>query len=49
MDETFFMTNIAPQVGDGFNRHCACTPQVIGIHSYLYSQTGPIWKVGVED
>lgn len=22
MDETFFLTNIAPQVGDGFNRHC---------------------------
>ena len=21
MDETFFLTNIAPQVGDGFNRH----------------------------
>ena len=22
MDETFMLTNIAPQVGDGFNRHC---------------------------
>lgn len=22
MDETFFLTNIAPQVGVGFNRHC---------------------------
>jgi endonuclease G len=22
MDETFYLTNIAPQVGDGFNRHC---------------------------
>lgn len=22
MDETFFLSNIAPQVGDGFNRHC---------------------------
>ena len=22
MDETFLLTNIAPQVGDGFNRHC---------------------------
>lgn len=24
MDETFFLSNIAPQVGDGFNRHCMC-------------------------
>ena len=22
MNETFLLTNIAPQVGDGFNRHC---------------------------
>jgi DNA/RNA endonuclease G (NUC1) len=21
MDETFFLSNMAPQVGDGFNRH----------------------------
>ena len=28
MDETFLLTNIAPQVGDGFNRHCErCTSQ----------------------
>lgn len=25
MDETFYLTNIAPQVGEGFNRHCAQT------------------------
>ena len=24
MDETFYLSNIAPQVGDGFNRHCKC-------------------------
>ena len=24
MDETFLLSNIAPQVGDGFNRHCEC-------------------------
>ena len=24
MDETFYLSNIAPQVGDGFNRHCTC-------------------------
>jgi len=23
MDETFLLSNIAPQVGSGFNRHCA--------------------------
>jgi hypothetical protein len=23
MDETFLLSNMAPQVGDGFNRHCA--------------------------
>lgn len=22
MNETFYLSNIAPQVGDGFNRHC---------------------------
>jgi endonuclease G len=25
MDETFYLSNIAPQVGDGFNRHCEST------------------------
>lgn len=24
MDETFFLSNMAPQVGAGFNRHCEC-------------------------
>lgn len=23
MDETFLLSNIAPQVGEGFNRHCS--------------------------
>lgn len=22
MDQTFLLSNVAPQVGDGFNRHC---------------------------
>ena len=22
MDETFLLSNVAPQVGEGFNRHC---------------------------
>lgn len=25
MDETFLLSNVAPQVGDGFNRHCSST------------------------
>ena len=29
MDETFLLTNIAPQVGDGFNRHCECHPATL--------------------
>jgi hypothetical protein len=26
MDETFYLSNVAPQVGDGFNRHCESFP-----------------------
>lgn len=26
MDETFLLSNIAPQVGVGFNRHCTFLP-----------------------
>ena len=36
MDETFYLTNIAPQVGDGFNRHCA----PLAASACLISQTG---------
>src|ERR1700760_303340 len=28
MDETFLLSNIAPQVGVGFNRHCSCFSRV---------------------
>ena len=37
MDETFLLTNIAPQVGDGFNRHCRSIQihVVIGSHVLL--------------
>jgi DNA/RNA endonuclease G (NUC1) len=28
MDETFFLSNVAPQVGDGFNRHCTSVQYV---------------------
>lgn len=33
MDETFFLSNVAPQVGDGFNRHCKSSsrPVLIGL------------------
>lgn len=33
MTETFLLSNIAPQVGDGFNRHCE--PPLLGRHSQL--------------
>lgn len=26
MDETFLLSNVAPQVGEGFNRHCTSPP-----------------------
>jgi endonuclease G, mitochondrial len=29
MDETFLLSNIAPQVGVGFNRHCVCLPALL--------------------
>jgi DNA/RNA endonuclease G (NUC1) len=30
MDETFYLSNIAPQVGDGFNRHCKYLSSSLG-------------------
>lgn len=29
MNETFLLSNIAPQVGDGFNRHCERLPSYV--------------------
>jgi len=29
MDETFYLSNVAPQVGDGFNRHCTSLLQTL--------------------
>ena len=49
MNETFLLSNIAPQVGAGFNRHC--TPPSLPHHSYLvvtFCQTGPMSKTGVD-
>lgn len=28
MNETFLLSNIAPQVGEGFNRHCMSPPSM---------------------
>lgn len=37
MDETFFLSNIAPQIGDGFNRDCKCRLEVVrSISPHLY-------------
>lgn len=37
MDETFLLTNIAPQVGNGFNRDC--TNLIIIINCFIYFRT----------
>lgn len=52
MDETFLLTNIAPQVGDGFNRHCMCyhfSVHVPGHSLTFFWQTGRTWRTGAED
>jgi hypothetical protein len=45
MTETFLLSNIAPQVGEGFNRHCeriSCVAERVALTSP--SQTGPTWS-----
>jgi DNA/RNA endonuclease G (NUC1) len=45
MNETFLLSNIAPQVGDGFNRHC--TLDTIGPRRVLtFPQTGHTLRIG---
>lgn len=39
MDETFLLTNIAPQVGDGFNRHCQ--PRIF-LFRFSLKRSGPV-------
>lgn len=39
MDETFYLTNISPQVGEGFNRNCKCDYQNLCIYIYTYILT----------
>jgi hypothetical protein len=43
MNETFYLSNIAPQVGDGFNRHCTlCLRGMLGGADWNFGQTGRI-------
>ena len=46
MDETFLLSNIAPQVGDGFNRHCECVSAGWGVVVLTMRQTGRTSKTG---
>jgi hypothetical protein len=34
MNETFALTNIAPQVGAGFNRHCMLSIPTLGVKGW---------------
>lgn len=43
MDETFYLSNIAPQVGDGFNRHCKQSKRHVN-DCLLTLQTGHTWR-----
>lgn len=43
MDETFYLSNIAPQVGDGFNRHCKVLFLFISFLSCSYSCSQIDW------
>lgn len=48
MDETFLLSNIAPQVGVGFNRHCQ-SPGQLAVRTTrltIYTQIGRMWKIG---
>ena len=40
MDETFYLSNIAPQVGDGFNRHCELSSASFGADGKLTRRLG---------
>jgi endonuclease G len=45
MDETFLLSNIAPQIGSGFNRHCpsAQTPFPMAVRCAYYSSNHVDW------
>jgi len=48
MDETFLLSNIAPQVGVGFNRHCQSRGELAARTTKLttYAQIGHMWRTG---
>ena len=48
MDETFLLSNIAPQVGVGFNRHCESLGRLAAhaVELKIYTQIGRMWKNG---
>lgn len=35
MDETFILSNVAPQVGEGFNRHCSSSSSFTSVITSL--------------
>ena len=49
MNETFLLSNIAPQVGEGFNRHCALSFSLAMSYHLIFPshQTGHTWRTGV--
>jgi len=54
MSDTFFMTNISPQVGVGFNRHYwsrleEFCRQLTRIYKDVYVITGPLWLPKVDE
>lgn len=53
VDQTFFLTNIAPQVGDGFNRHAwnrleKHVRKLTGVYENVYCCTGPLYAPNKE-
>jgi DNA/RNA endonuclease G (NUC1) len=42
MNETFLLSNIAPQVGAGFNRHCAFLPRTLA-YTLAHLKIFPDW------
>ncbi|KAG2181262.1 hypothetical protein INT43_008845 [Umbelopsis isabellina] len=47
MDQTFYLTNMAPQVGIGFNRHCKCSFNWAYVEEFVRDLVGPYTDVWV--
>ena len=45
MDETFLLTNIAPQVGEGFNRHCEPYNALASVSLIAMSRLGVVGRL----